>query len=91
MNLTSENSVRKTPRIERHLASWLAYVGQLEERTLEDLLHEALLRYYHERRGDYPYGPTVPETELEQAATAPAPAPQYGGSSGRSRKAAARS
>lgn len=81
MTLTPENSVRKTPRIERHLASWLAYVGQLEERTLEDLLHEALLRYYHERRPDYPYGPTVPETELELAAAPAPPAPQYSGSS----------
>lgn len=61
MKLNNDNSVRRTARFERNLSAWFAYVGQIEDRPFEDLLQEAMLRYYHQHQEHYPNGPTVPE------------------------------
>jgi len=63
MKFTKENSIRRNTRFNRDISGWLAYVGQKEDRAFEDLLHEALLRFYHQEHGNYPNGPTVPELE----------------------------
>ncbi len=69
MKLNNDNSVRRTTRFERNLSGWFAYVGQIEDRPFEDLVHEAMLRYYHQHQGLYPNGPTVPELEIAPAET----------------------